>query len=138
MSTTNILDLNNRIDELSDGMTNVEDRLEDLNRETIISITPDGVKTYGQYFTEVYNAILNYNGIRKQSLTLQIGVRIFKLSYFTSGEYQFSMFSVGTYVFSRGVHLTYPTCGYKLAQNTTITDLINDVPTSNEIITVYQ
>lgn len=123
---------------LSDGVTSVEDALEALNQEIIISITANGVKTYGQYFTELYNAIHNYNGIRKQSLTLQIGVRIFKLSYFDSGEYQFSMFAVGTYVYSRGVVLNASACGYKLAQNTTITNLINDVPASGEIITVYQ
>jgi hypothetical protein len=123
---------------MSDGVTSVEDALEALNQETIISITADGVKTYGQYFTELYNAIHNYNGIRKQSLTLQIGVRIFNLSYFYTGEYQFSMFAVGTYVFSRGVVLSPSACSYRLAQNTTITNLINDVPASGEIITVYQ
>lgn len=123
---------------MSDGVTSVEEALDDLNRETIISITADGVKTYGQYFIDLYNAIHNYSGIRTQSLTLQIGVRIFKLSYSDSGEYQFSMFAVGTYVYSRGVLLRASACGYKLAQNTTITDLINDVPASGEIITVYQ
>lgn len=128
---------------MSDGVTSLEDAIEALNQETIISITADGVKTYGQYFTELYNAIHNYNGVRKQTLTLQIGPRIFNLSLFNNlvgGEYQFSMFAVGSHVYSRGAVLaaSVSDCGYKLATDTTITDMINEVPTSSEIMTVYQ
>ena len=42
MSTTNILDLNNRIDKLTDGVTSVEDDLESLN--TVIDVTSEITK----------------------------------------------------------------------------------------------